>query len=389
MSTIFPSNLFNQNQSTLIVLALIFSLPYWELLQAYELIRFEVAAALLVLGYYLYVYRWHCVRKSSVIFFFIVLILVVLGHYPPSALIIPSGLILGEFLTSLNINWKYIDKSLLVVIIVFMGIYGFINNLDPNFLSFYIACILVCGEWTGNKRKLIYNTLYIMICFIVVLIFKSRAFAYASIILFLAPIFNRLLNKFNLLAVMTIFFVSSVLITFGITFKDGGVVKLYRSGSNQQSEISIKQPQAPVEQPQAPVEQPQAPVEQLKEPSFLEKVSNISDANRFRMSRLWIEEYIINNSANFFFGMGENYPRIVREQRYFPAHNSFIEMAIYFGIPYLFAFLLCLSNGLSKINFKKYSLFYLLSFGMVLHGIFYIGLLPFYFVLCKIYENKK
>ena len=55
-------------------------------------------------------------------------------------------------------------------------------------------------------------------------------------------------------------------ITYGITFSDGGIVELFRATKDSPA----------------------------SNPSFLDKLQNISDINRFRISRMWIEEYLIN-----------------------------------------------------------------------------------------------
>lgn len=370
MKAIYVTTKIKENISTLILLALIFSLPFWGIVNTGWLIRLEVVFTLLTVVYFFLINGANCLRDSSFLFYLLVLFLCGLKIYPMAALIPPAGLIFGKFLISLNIKWKPINKTLLIFIIGAIIFFGKENELDTNFLSFYIACLFVCADWTKNKRQFVNNIIYILICVVVVSLLNSRAFTYASIILFIAPFFKRYISKFNLATTIYSFIFLSLILTFSITFSDGEVVKLYRQGQPDTEIFSgISNPS--------------------EGPNFIEKISNISDINRFRISRMWVEEYLLDNPQNFLLGLGENYPKIISDKLYYPAHNSFIEMAIYFGFPYLLIFIFCFYKSISKIDFINYKIIYIISFGMVLHGIFYIFLIPYYFVLCKISEAEK
>ena len=347
--------------SSLLPLGLILSLPLWELINVWWLARFEVAVALVVGLYCIWIKGLGFIKDPSIAFMGLALCFVGLNIYPLQALLIPAGLIVGEYLVSLNFQWRPVNKVITTILIICIILFGIWHHVDSNFLSFYVACVLVCTNWSRDKNNLLRNILYITLCATVVMIFKSRAFAYAAFIFFIFNNLNIKVYKVRPIYIFILFITIPLFITYGITYADGGIVELFRP--SQDSPASS--------------------------PSFLEKLQNVSDINRFRISRMWVEEYLLSSPRIFLVGMGKNYTDIVEQNNYYPVHNSFIELTLYFGIPYLLAFVLCFSRFLSRFLIKNSSIWFILSFGMVLHGVFYLTLIPFYYLIVKISSNNQ
>ena len=347
--------------SSFFPLVLILSLPLWGLINVWWLVRLEVAVALVVVLHCIWIKGFGSIKDPSIVFMVLVLCFVGLNIYPSQALLIPAGLILGQYLATLNFQWRPVNKVVTTILIICIIFFGRWSNVDSNFLSFYVACVLVCTNWSRGKNNLLRNILYITLCTTVVIIFKSRAFAYAAFIFFIFNNLNIKIYKVKPIYIFILLITIPLFITYGITFTDGGVVELFRP--SQYSPAS--------------------------NPSFVDKLQNFSDINRFRISRMWVEEYLLNSPRIFLFGMGKNYTDIAEQNNYYPVHNSFIELMLYFGVPYLLTFVLCFCHFLSRFLIKCSSIWFILSFGMVLHGVFYLTLIPFYYLIVKISLNKQ
>jgi len=281
--------------------------------------------------------------------------------YAIDAILMPVGLIISKHLVSSKFCLRSLPPAPVALLIVFLVIYGNIVQLDPNFLSFYIACLLALVNWFERDKFIANKFLLVVIYVFVSMVLKSRAFTYATGVYIVAGLVRNRLSAIEYRRSILSFVVISLVIVYISTWSDGQIVHLSRFEQSADS---------------------------LQTPSLYEKLKNFSDINRFRISREWIEGYLLSGVRNFLIGIGPLYNYQISHMGYYPAHNAFLDVAVKYGVPYLGFFLYCLIENIKKVNKSPIDILYLSSFGMVLHGIFYLGLLPFYFIIAVI-SNKR
>ncbi len=283
---------------------------------------------------------------------------------PIYGVLIPSGIIIGKYLIS-KLQFELISPEASVCIVLLIALHGWSRNLDPNFISFFIAIILASTDWKGSRVKLLLLVLMVAVC---VAIFKSRSFCYASFVFFMYYLLKPNLNlnpninlKRYLIPLIMLMSIVSLVITFAVTWGDGGVVYLYRENN----------------------------LLDISDPSFLEKVSNWADVNRFRISRMWIQDELLTSPGKLLWGLNGGYEESIRLNKLYPAHNSFLEIVLYFGVIYYLLFILTFVKAITTlIEFDAVPILFIFSFGMVLHGVYSFGLIPIYFILAKAHEYK-
>ena len=273
-------------------------------------------------------------------------------------------MVIGYFINTRDYLWKFQNQFISICIILFMLFFCMFNNLDPNFASFYIACVIALTDW--NKYKYYKSPLFLILVGILVsFVLKSRAFFYATSVFIFFEIFSnfKIKEKYFIYILSAFIFLPAIL-TYIITINDEGVVRLYTNAINTSDLYYIA-------------------------PSLYEKIQNLNDVNRFRITRLWLDDFLLVDWRFFVFGLSNIYFEKIKYENLYPIHNSYLEILAIYGFLYLASFMYIFWSSLP--NFGKYShrLFYLLSFGMVIHGIYYLGLIPIYYIIAKIAENYR
>lgn len=357
-------------KSQIVLILAILAQPFLGFISPQVLtISFPVLAVVIVGFETLYFRRSNFVGLENILLCF-ALILCLFRIMPLYAVLIPSAIIIGKFLVS-KIEFKLISPKACVCIVLLIGMYAWSRNLDPNFTSLFIAIVLASTDWvSGSRVNLLLLLLSVVVC---VAVFKSRAFAYASFVFLLCCLLKpkKNLNRF-LLPLMMAFFIVSLFVTFAVTWGHD-VVYLYTE--NNISDIANPSTDNNIID--------------ISNPSFFEKVSNWKDVNRFRISKMWIQDELLANPGKLLWGLNGGYEESIRLNKLYPAHNSYLEIILYFGVIYYLLFVVTFAKALTtSIGFDAVPLLFILSFGMVLHGVLSFGLIPIYFILAKAHQYK-
>ncbi len=347
-------NLDNKNTGAYAIVILMSAVPFFGMLSMRVL---PIVYALL--AFVVVIKEFECnknyLKTIQIKFLLVSAVLVLINLIPLSGMLLPISVIIGSYIRS-SFNWRLSRLRLINYLNIALIFYGYVHNLDPNFMSFYIAILIAISTANiGKADRVAQNAFVILIVAVCVYLFGSRAFLYASVVYVSYLTIGRkgFYESLNIKYVFVAMFITSILVTYIVTIGDGGVYYLYR----------------------------ELEVSDSKEIKLLDKISNWQDLNRFRITKMWINDYLIEDARVFLFGLGGEYVRIANDKGYYLVHNSFVEILLYFGVVYALIFFISMWKTLRTESFNIIPLAYVLSFGMVLHGVFYYCVIPLYYII--------